>query len=126
MNTEKSRQLFEEAKKYIPGGVNSPVRAFKSVGGDPLFITNGKGSKFYDADGNEYIDYPLALGPITLGYNYQRVNEAIIKQLKDGITFSLMHPLEVELAELLVDIIPCAEMVRFGKNGSDATSAAVR
>src|SRR5678815_1836158 len=79
-----------------------------------------------DVDGNEYIDFMSALGPICLGYNYARTNEAIRRQLEDGSTFSLMHPLEVEVAELLTEVIPCAEMVRFGKNGSDVTSAAVR
>jgi len=80
----------------------------------------------WDADGNEYIDYPMALGPIILGYNYPAVSEAVIRQIQDGTTFSLPHPLEVQVAETLVEIVPCAEMVRFGKNGSDATSGAVR
>ena len=124
----KSNEYLERAKKIIPSCTQTfskgPTQFVQGVA--PIYLERGEGSHVFDVDGNEYIDYPLALGPITLGYNYQRVNEAIIKQLKDGITFSLMHPLEVELAELLVDIIPCAEMVRFGKNGSDATSAAVR
>ena len=126
MNTNKSKKLFEEAKKYIPGGVNSPVRAFKSVGGDPLFITKGSGSKFWDVDGNEFIDFNMAIGPLSLGYAYDKVDEAIKKQLEDGITFSLMHPLEVEVAELLNKIIPNAESIRYSKSGADVTSAAIR
>ena len=80
----------------------------------------------WDADGNKYLDYLMALGPIILGYGNARVNGAVERQLKDGPVFSQMHPLEVEVAELLVDLIPCAEMVRFAKNGSDATTGAVR
>jgi len=92
----------------------------------PVFLARGRGSHVWDVDGNEYIDYPMALGPIILGHNYPAVTEAVTRQLQDGSTFSLPHPLEVEVAEILVDTIPCAEMVRFGKNGSDVTSAAVR
>jgi len=127
-NLTKSKEYLERAKKVIPSCTQTfskgPTQFVQGV--SPIYLERGDGSHVFDVDGNEYIDYPLALGPVTLGYNYPRVNEAIIKQLKDGITFSLMHPLEVELAELLINIIPCAEMVRFGKNGSDVTSAAVR
>ena len=80
----------------------------------------------WDVDGNEYIDYAMALGPIILGHNYPTVTDAVTRQMQDGTIFSLPHPLEVEVAELLIEIIPCAEMVRFGKNGSDATSGSVR
>lgn len=125
---KKSFEYWSRAEKLIPSGTQTlskgPDQFVK--GAYPIYLKNGDGSHVWDVDGNEYIDYPLALGPVILGYNYPRVNEAIIKQLKDGITFSLMHPLEVELSELLTEIIPCAEMVRFGKNGADATSAAVR
>ena len=127
-NLTKSKEYLERAKKVIPSCTQTfskgPTQFIQGV--SPIYLERGDGSHVFDVDGNEYIDYPLALGPVTLGYNYPRVNEAIIKQLKDGITFSLMHPLEVELAELLINIIPCAEMVRFGKNGSDVTAAAVR
>jgi glutamate-1-semialdehyde aminotransferase len=92
----------------------------------PLFLQRAQGSHVWDVDGNEYIDYPLALGPIVLGHNDPDVDAAVRAQLADGIAFSLPHPLEVEVSELLTEIIPCAEMVRFGKNGSDATSGAVR
>lgn len=124
----KSFEYWKRAEKLIPAGTQTlskgPDQFVK--GAYPIYLARGKGSHVWDVDGNEYIDYPLALGPVILGYSYPCVNQAIIKQLKDGITFSLMHPLEVELSELLTEIIPCAEMIRFGKNGADATSAAVR
>lgn len=91
-----------------------------------MFLARAKGSHVWDVDGNEYIDYPMALGPIILGHCYPAVDEAVRRQLADGVSFSLPHPLEVEVAERLVEMIPCAEMVRFGKNGSDATAGAVR
>lgn len=92
----------------------------------PIYLERGKGSHVFDVDGNEYIDYPGALGPVILGYAYPATIRAVEKQLRKGITFSLMHPLEVEVAELLAQIIPSAQMVRFSKNGSDVTSAAIR
>jgi len=125
---KKSQQYWARAQRIIPGGSQtfskSPSQFVQGVA--PIYLQKGKGSHVFDVDGNEYIDYVMALGPITLGYSYPSVNEAITRQLEQGITFSLMHPLEVELSELLVELIPCAEMVRFGKNGSDATSGAVR
>ena len=92
----------------------------------PKYLVEGKGARVWDVDGNEYIDFNAAIGPISLGYAYKRVNKAIKKQLKKGITFSLMHPLEVELSELICDIIPNAEAVKITKTGADACSAAVR
>ncbi|MFB0500159.1 MAG: aminotransferase class III-fold pyridoxal phosphate-dependent enzyme [Candidatus Hadarchaeaceae archaeon] len=124
----KSFEYWSKAEKLIPAGTQTlskgPDQFVK--GAYPVYLKSGKGSHVFDVDGNEYIDYPLALGSVILGYRYPRVNEAIVKQLKEGIVFSLMHPLEVEVSELLTEVIPCAEMVRFGKNGADATSAAVR
>jgi len=124
----KSQQLWKRACEVIPAGTQTlskgPDQFVRGV--YPIYLKRGKGCHVWDVDGNRYIDYPMALGPIVLGYNYPSVDAAIRKQLKDGITFTLMHPLEVELAELLTEIIPCAQMVRFGKNGVDATSAAVR
>lgn len=123
-----SNHWWERAQKVIPSGTQTlskgPDQFVNGVA--PKYLLRGKGSHVWDVDGNEYIDYPMALGPIILGYDYPDVNEAIISQLKQGTTFTLMHPLEVELAELLVDVVPSAEMVRFGKNGADATSAAIR
>lgn len=125
---EASQALWERALKVIPAGTQTfskgPGQYVNGVG--PKYLRSGVGGHVWDVDGNEYIDYGMALGPIILGYAYPSVNQAIVDQLRSGITFTLMHPLEVELAELLTNIIPCAEMVRFGKNGSDATAGAVR
>jgi len=127
-NLTKSKEYWTRAEQIIPAGTQTfskgPTQFVQGVA--PIYLQSGKGSHVFDVDGNEYIDYVMALGPITLGYSYPATNKAAIRQLEDGITFSLMHPLEVELSELLVELIPCAEMVRFGKNGSDVTSAAVR
>lgn len=123
-----SDQYWRRAEKVVAAGTQTfskgPYQHVKGV--YPVFLRSGKGSHVFDVDGNEYIDYPCALGPILLGYAYPSVDKAIRKQLEEGITFSLMHPLEVELAELITEVIPCAEMVKFAKNGSDATSAAIR
>jgi len=123
-----SYEMKSKASKLIPSCSQTfskgPTQFVQGVA--PVFLARGQGSHVWDVDGNEYIDYPLALGPIILGHNYPAVTEAVIQQLKNGTTFSLPHPLEIEVAELLIDIIPCAEMVRFGKNGADATSGAVR
>lgn len=123
-----SNKYWERAKEIIPAGTQTfskgPTQYVQGVA--PIYLDRGRGSHVWDVDGNEYIDYTSALGPITLGYSYPEVDNAITKQLKKGIIFSLMHPLEVEVSELLIEIIPCAQMVRFGKNGSDVTSGAVR
>jgi len=123
-----SRELLARAMKVIPSatqtfskGPNQWVR-----GVSPHYLSRGDGAWVWDADGNKYLDYLMALGPIILGYNNKRVDDAVIRQVKDGPIFSQMHPLEVKVAEMLVDLIPCAEMVRFAKNGSDTTSGAVR
>jgi glutamate-1-semialdehyde 2,1-aminomutase/spore coat polysaccharide biosynthesis protein SpsF len=123
-----SNALWERAIRVIPKGTQTLSKGPDQFvdGVAPKYLVRGKGCHVWDVDGNEYIDYPLALGPIILGYDYPAVVDAVIKQLHEGNTFTLMHPLEVELAELLVEIIPCAEMVRFGKNGADATMAAIR
>jgi glutamate-1-semialdehyde aminotransferase len=124
----KSDALWERAVRVIPRGTQTlskgPDQFVRGI--TPKYLVRGRGCHVWDADGHKYIDYPLALGPILLGYNYPAVVEAVSRQLREGTTFTLMHPLEVELAELLVEIIPCAEMVRFGKNGADATMAAIR
>ena len=125
---ENSRLLLERARDYIPSGTQTfskgPTQFVQGVA--PAFLARGEGSHVWDVDGNEYIDYVTGLGPVILGHNYPSVTEAVICQMREGIAFSLPHPLEVEVSELLVECIPCAEMVRFGKNGSDATSGAVR
>ncbi len=119
---------LRRAERVIPAVTQTlskgPTQFVQGVA--PIYLSRGIGSHVFDVDGNEYIDYPGALGPVILGYAYPATIAAVAAQLRDGIAFSLMHPLEVEVSELLVDAIPGAEMVRFGKNGSDVTSAAVR
>lgn len=128
INIKNSLKLKEKAQELIPSCSQtfskSPSQFIRGV--SPVFLERGKGSHIWDVDGNEYIDYAMALGPIILGHNYPVVTGAVKKILEKGITFTLPHRLENELAELLCEVIPCAEMVRFGKNGSDATSGAVR
>lgn len=125
---KQSEEYWARAKGLIPAGTQTlskgPTQYVDGVA--PKYLVRGEGSHVWDVDGNEYIDYPMGLGAILLGYNYPATNEAIQRQLKDGPIFSIMHPLEIEVSELLREIIPCAEMVRFGKNGSDVTTAAVR
>ena len=126
MNTTKSKQLFEKAKKYIPGGVNSPVRAFKSVGGDPIFIERGCGSKFYDVDGNEYIDYIGSWGPHLFGHNPPFIMEALKRTFENGTSFGAPTEMEVKMAQLITDLVPSVEMVRMVNSGTEATMSAVR
>lgn len=126
MNTQKSNFLFEKAKKLIPGGVNSPVRAFKSVGRNPLFISRASGSKIYDVDGNEYIDYVGSWGPMLLGHSHPKILEAIKKVSDDGTSFGAPTELEVKLAELIVQLMPSIEMVRMVNSGTEATMSAIR
>ncbi|CAN5832551.1 glutamate-1-semialdehyde 2,1-aminomutase [soil metagenome] len=125
---QKSEQLLQRAEKVIPLGSQtfSKSRTQYPFGVSPYFITRGKGSRVWDEDGNEYVDYISSLAAITLGYNDPDVTSAVRAQLEDGVIFSLPHRIEMEVAELLVEMIPCAEKVRFGKNGSDATAGAIR
>ena len=124
----KSNALYSRALKTIPLATQTFSKSAMNFvrGAAPLFLERGKGAEVFDVDGNAYIDYILGLMPVILGYCDEDVDAAIVDQLKRGISFSLATDLEVEVAERLTKIIPCAEMVRFGKNGSDATSAAVR
>ena len=123
-----SLHMRKKAEKLIPSCSQtfskSPSQFVQNVA--PVFLDRGSGSRVWDVDGNEYIDHILALGPVILGYAYPAVDEAIKEQIKKGISFSLPHSLELEVAEMLVDLIPCAEMVRYGKNGSDVTTGAIR
>lgn len=125
---KKSNELYNRALGLIPSVTQTlakgPGQWINGVA--PKYLVKGKGSHVWDVDGNEYIDYLMGVGPLSLGYAYPKVDEAIKKQLEDGITFSMMHPLEVEVAEMIRDIIPNAEAVRYSKTGADATSAAVR
>lgn len=124
----KSHQLFKKANMVIPLASQTFSKSYLQYikGVAPLFVTHAKGSMVWDVDGNEYIDFINGLLPVILGYQYKAIDDAIKKQLKKGIIFSLSSPLEYELAQLLIKHIPCAEMVRFGKNGSDVTTGAVR
>ena len=128
LNISKSEQYFKRAEKVIPGCTQTFSKGYTQQvkGVSPLFLQRGKGYKVWDVDGNEYIDYVQGLLPNILGYANDEVNRAVSEQLELGHSFSLPHPLEVELSEQLVRLIPCADMVRFGKNGSDATSGAIR
>jgi glutamate-1-semialdehyde aminotransferase len=123
-----SDALWQRALRVIPGGTQTLSKAPSQFvdGVSPKFLRRGRGSHVWDVDGNEYIDYPMALGPILLGYDHPSVTSAVVAQVREGTTFTLMHPLEVELAELLVELVPCAERVRFAKNGADATGGAIR
>ena len=124
----RSREYFARARKVIPSCTQTFSKGHTQFvqGVAPIFLERGRGSHVWDVDGNEYVDYVMALCPIVLGYDDPDVVAAVQRQLADGVTFSLAHPLEVEVAETLTKVVPCAEMVRFGKNGSDATSGAVR
>lgn len=124
----RSDELYARATGLIPAYsqtlAKGPTQYVKGVA--PKYLHRGKGARVWDVDGNEYVDYNMGVGPISLGYAYDRVDEAIKRQLADGITFSLVHPLEVELAELVREVVPNAESVRYGKTGAEVTSAAVR
>jgi glutamate-1-semialdehyde aminotransferase len=129
LSIAESQRLWTSREGLIPAGTmtlsKGPTQFVDGVA--PKYLARGLGSHVWDVDGNEYLDYPLALGAITLGHRHSDVERAVMRQLSEsGTSFSLMHPIEIELAERIRDIVPCADMVRFGKNGSDATSAAVR
>lgn len=122
----RSEELFVRAKQLIPGGVNSPVRAFGSVGMTPPFIAKGAGSHIWDADGKEYIDYIGSWGPMVLGHNHPAVLQAVEKAIKDGLSFGAATEREVEMAELICEIVPSVEMVRMVNSGTEAVMSAIR
>ncbi|MFT3751844.1 MAG: glutamate-1-semialdehyde 2,1-aminomutase [Paludibacter sp.] len=126
MNIENSKTAFKQATEVIPGGVNSPVRAFKSVGGQPVLIAKGKGSKITDIDGNEYIDFISSWGPLILGHAYQPIVEAIQRTAELGTSYGAPTLLETEMAELIVSMMPSIEMVRMVSSGTEATMSAIR
>jgi len=126
METSRSDTLFRRASEIIPGGVNSPVRAFRAVGGQPLFIERGAGPYLYDADGSRYIDYVLSWGPLVLGHAHPRVAERLADALSRGVSYGAPTALEVELAARVVDLVPSAQMVRFVNSGTEATMSALR
>ena len=126
MNIPRSEALFDEAKRLMPGGVSSPVRAFRGVGGVPRFIARGEGPFVYDVDGNQYIDYVLSWGPLILGHAHPEVVAAIAAQAARGTTFGAPTPLESELARLVTQLMPAVEMVRFVSSGTEAAMSALR
>lgn len=125
-STTLSQKLFEEARQYLVGGVNSPVRAFKGVGGTPLFITRAKGSHIWDADGNEYIDYVGSWGPAILGHAHPKVLTSIHETMKNGTSFGAPTLHEIELAKLVTKAYPAIDLVRFVNSGTEATMSAIR
>jgi glutamate-1-semialdehyde 2,1-aminomutase len=126
MKTTKSARLFKEALRLIPGGVNSPVRAFASVGRTPVFIEKARGSRLWDVDGNEYIDYVGSWGPMILGHAHPQILRAVRKAADDGTSFGAVTEREIEMAELISTIMPSVEMVRMVNSGTEATMSAIR
>jgi glutamate-1-semialdehyde 2,1-aminomutase len=121
-----SVQLFDRARRHIPGGVNSPVRAFKAVGGTPVFIDRSDGAYIYDCDGKRYIDYVLSWGPMIMGHNHPRVREAVTSQAMKGLSFGAPTELEISLADRICEIMPGMDMVRMVNSGTEATMSAIR
>lgn len=126
MNYKRSSALFAQAEKVIPGGVNSPVRAFKGVGGTPIFIKEAKGAYLYDEDGNRFIDYINSWGPMILGHAYKPVVDAVISKAKKGTSFGTPTEIETEIAELAVSMVPNIDKIRFVNSGTEACMSAVR
>jgi glutamate-1-semialdehyde 2,1-aminomutase len=126
MNTSRSQQLFAEAQTLLPGGVDSPVRAFRAVGGQPLFIERGEGAYLYDVDGNGFVDYVLSWGPLILGHAHPRVVQAIAEAAARGTSYGAPSPLELDLAKLIQQFMPNIEMIRFVNSGTEATMSALR
>jgi glutamate-1-semialdehyde 2,1-aminomutase len=123
---DRSARLMERSVGLMPGGVNSPVRAFRPVGGDPLFMERGEGSRIFDVDGNSYLDYVMSYGPLVLGHAYPEVIEAVETTARKGTTFGAPTELEVELADLVCGAVPSVEMVRMTNSGTEATMSAIR
>src|SRR5262245_37412132 len=126
MSGPKSRELFEKAQKSIPGGVNSPVRAFRSVGGEPVFVERGKGARLWDVDGKEYLDFVGSWAPLIVGHAHPEVLEAIAKAAADGTSFGAPTEREVRFAEAIRAALPSIEMVRAVSSGTEATMSALR
>ncbi|MHA4740116.1 glutamate-1-semialdehyde 2,1-aminomutase [Dyadobacter sp. MSC1_007] len=126
MNTSTSQSLFEKAQQYIPGGVNSPVRAFRAVGGSPLFIKSAKGPYIYDEDGNEYIELINSWGPMILGHGHELIQKAVSDAIQHSFSFGAPTRREVEIAELIVSMVPSIEKVRMVNSGTEATMSAIR
>lgn len=125
-NNSKSQSLYRESLKYMPGGVNSPVRAYKAVGGNPVFIQRGSGSKIYDVDGNEYVDYVCSWGPLILGHAHPEVVASLNEQISSGTSYGAPTELELEMARIITDAFPSIEIVRMVNSGTEATMSAIR
>ncbi len=121
LKIDRSNALFQKAQTLLPGGVNSPVRAFRAVGGHPLFIERGEGPYLVDVDGNRYIDYVLSWGPLILGHAHPEIIQALKAAVERGTSYGAPSPLEVELAELVQSFMPGLEMIRFVNSGTEAT-----
>jgi glutamate-1-semialdehyde 2,1-aminomutase len=126
MDTRRSQELFARARTLMPGGVNSPVRAFSSVGGEPFFVQRAEGAYLTDVDGNRYIDYVGSWGPMIAGHNHPAVLEAVQRVARDGLSFGAPNPLEVTMAETIARLVPACEMVRMVNSGTEATLSAIR
>ena len=126
MRYQRSSTLFKEAQQVIPGGVNSPVRAFKSVGGTPIFVEKAKGAYLYDVDGNSYLDYISSWGPMILGHAFDPVIEAVKERADQGTSFGIPTELETEIARLALQMIPNMDKIRFVNSGTEACMSAVR
>jgi glutamate-1-semialdehyde 2,1-aminomutase len=126
MHITRSKSLFEKAKNYIPGGVNSPVRAFRAVGGDPVFIKKADGALIYDEDDNTYIELINSWGPMILGHNHPMIREAVIKAMENGTSFGAPTAREIEIAELITHMVPSVEKIRMVNSGTEATMSAIR
>jgi len=126
MRYQRSSALFAEAKKFIPGGVNSPVRAFKAVGGEPIFVKEAKGAYLHDEDGHRYIDFISSWGPLLFGHSYAPVVEAVIEKAKKGTSFGIPTEIETQLAQLAVEMVPNIDKIRFVNSGTEACMSAVR
>src|ERR1035438_9665034 len=126
MNRTQSEMLFTEALKYIPGGVNSPVRAFRAVGGHPFFVNKAAGSKLWDVDGNELIDDVLTWGPAILGHAHPKVISAVKAAAEHGTSFGIPNPLEVTMAKLICKLVPSVKKVRMTNSGTEACMSAIR
>ena len=126
MNTQRSDALFARARRRIPGGVNSPVRAFKSVGRNPVFMARASGAHLWDVDGNRYVDYIGSWGPMILGHAHPRVIEAIVRAASQGTSFGAPTEAEVTMAELITQLVPSIDVVRMVNSGTEATMSAVR
>src|SRR5690349_3650876 len=126
ISRKKSEQLFAEALKYIPGGVNSPVRAFRAVGGEPFFVNKAKGAHVWDVDGNDYVDYVGTWGPAILGHAYPKIIKAVQDAAQHGTSFGIPNPFEVTMAKLICSLVPSVQKVRMVNSGTEATMSAIR